>query len=299
MSDKYDSSNSSVYRYIDRFSPEYPAKLQAIKDPPSGIYVKGILPDNARPSVAIVGSRICSQYGRLAAEEFGKTLAQNGVQIISGLARGIDSIAQSAACSAGGMSFGVLGCGINIIYPSQNRHIFSQVEEAGGIISEVAPDAPPLPQHFASRNRIISALADIVLVIEAKAKSGTGITVSRALEQGKDIYALPGRIHDVCSEGCNQLIAQGAGIATSPETILNALGLSSKASSQNSLFNSTPTLDRLEAQVFAALDFYPKYIITLSKELRIPLPELTNILFHLQLRKLAKEESHNYYIRTH
>lgn len=299
MSDKYDNSDIQVYRYIDRFSAEYPKKLQEIKNAPAGIYIKGNLPDENQKTVAIVGSRICSQYGRIAAEQFGQVLAQNGVQIISGLARGIDCIAQKAACEAGGSSFGVLGCGINVIYPVQNKNIYSLVESRGGLISEVSPDAPPLRQHFASRNRIISALADIVLVIEAKEKSGTNITVNHALEQGKDIYALPGRITDICSEGCNHLIAQGAGIATSPAAILNALGIYPPSSEPISGLTANQQLERLEKTVYEALDFYPQYIVTLSKNLKLPLPELTNILFHLQMKQLVKEEGHNYYIRTH
>lgn len=299
MSDKYDNSPTQVYRYIDRFSAEYPKRLHDIKNAPAGIYVKGNLPDETQKTVAIVGSRICSQYGRLAAEKFGQVLAQNGVQIISGLARGIDCIAQKAACDAGGASFGVLGCGINIVYPAQNKKIYSQVEKNGGLISEVAPDAAPLRQHFASRNRIISALSDIVLVIEAKEKSGTKITVNHALEQGKDIYALPGRITDLCSEGCNQLISQGAGIATSPDAILNALGIYPASALEKAFQTNEVPLERLEKTVYMALDFYPKYIVTLSKDLSLPLPELTNILFHLQMKQLVKEEGHNYYIRTH
>lgn len=129
------------FRYIDRFSSEYPDKLQMIKNPPAGIYVKGRLPDQTRPSVAIVGSRICSQYGRLAASEFGFELARHGVQIISGMARGIDGIAQGSACDANGSTFGVLGCGINKVYPKQNRALYDKVLINGGIISEVAPDA--------------------------------------------------------------------------------------------------------------------------------------------------------------
>jgi len=295
MSDSFSKSIQSEYRYVDRFSEEYPDKLNFIKDPPAGIYVKGDLPISSVPSVAIVGSRICSQYGRLAAEEFGKALALHNVQVISGLARGIDSLSQKAACLAGGKSFGILGCGVNVVYPAQNKSIYELVETNGGLISEYAPDEPPLKAYFASRNRIISALADIVLVIEAKEKSGTQITVSRALEQGKDIYALPGRIHDLCSEGCNTLIAQGAGIATSPEVILNALGIYSNTPS----FISTPKdacLERLEQTVYSVLDFYPKTVSQIAEQTRLPIPELLNILFHLQLKGIAKEEGRsNFY----
>lgn len=296
MSDSYSFNDLKDYQYIDRFHRDYPEKLQYIKDPPAGIYVKGQLPDPNKPSVAIVGSRIYSSYGRLCATEFGKYLAQNGVQVISGLARGIDAIAQNAACEANGSSFGVLGCGINIIYPAQNKDIYSRILAKGGLISEFSPDAPPIGRQFAIRNRIISALADIVLVIEAKEKSGTEITVNRALEQGKDIFALPGRIHDICSAGCNRLISQGAGIATSPQVILDALGITPSSTVLKSI-SSSPLLDTLEKKVYDKLDFYPTPLDVISTATHLLIPELLNILFHLQMKGLIKEEGRHNYVK--
>lgn len=300
MSDKFLCENAYPYRYIDRFNTEYPARLSDIKDPPAGIYVKGALPDPAAPSVAIVGSRICSQYGRLAAEDFGYKLAEHGVQIISGLARGIDGISQNAACRAGGRSFGVLGCGINVIYPAQNSRIYTDLLTAGGgLISEVSPDAPPIGKQFASRNRIISALADIVLVIEAKERSGTQITVSRALEQGRDVYALPGRIYDICSQGCNKLITQGAGIASSVDTILDALSLKYSISDRSDTSPEVPVgLDDLERRVYELLDYYPTDLDSLSSSARLMPGELYTILFHLQMKGYVSCPSQGFYIRT-
>ncbi len=306
MSDAFFSlGTSGDYRYVDRFSKEYPDKLQMIKDPPAGIYVRGKLPDPEIPTVAIVGSRICSQYGRLAAEEFGRELAQAGVQVVSGLARGIDGISQSAACEAGGKSFGVLGCGVNVVYPLQNRDIYEQVLERGGLISEVAPDAPPIGKQFASRNRIISALSDLVLVIEAKERSGTGITVAKALEQGKDVFALPGRIHDICSAGCNRLIAQGAGIATGPESILEALGMTGgNPGNQDKMEERFGTgrrpagMEDIEWKVYRHLDYYPVSANELAEVTRLGAPELANVLFHLQMRGFAAEEGRGQYVRT-
>lgn len=303
MSDRFIENKSQKYRFIDRFSKEYPKKLQEIKNPPAGIYVKGRLPEENRPVVAIVGSRVCSQYGRLVAEEFGRELAKCGVQIVSGLARGIDGIAQNAACNAGGSSFGVLGCGINVIYPVQNKKIYEAILERGGLISEVSPDAAPLKQHFASRNRIISALADIVLVVEAKEKSGTKITVARALEQGKDIFAVPGRIFDICSAGCNTLISQGAGIANSPGAVidaLRALGFSIKDTCEYITKQDSEgymQLEALEKRVFNAVDYYPTSIEHIAKITKIPIPELLNIIFHLQMKGLLKEEGSQCYLR--
>lgn len=295
MSDNFIVTGSSPYYFVDRFSAEYPDKLQQITDPPTGIYVKGRLPNPDIPSVAIVGSRICSQYGRLCAEKFGRELAENGIQVISGLARGIDGISQHHCAINGGHTFGVLGCGINVVYPSQNRFIYEEIlSNDGGLISETAPDAPPIGRQFASRNRIISALADLVLVIEAKERSGTQITVRKALEQGKDIFAIPGRINDICSAGCNQLISEGAGIATDTNTILDALGIKSKSCESS----TKDSLDKIERKIYDALDMYPIGLEQLSIRVKIPIPELLNILFHLQLKGYIKESTPGYYVHN-
>ena len=181
------------------------------------------MPADEKPTVAIVGARMCSEYGRAAAKEFGSKLAESGIQIISGLAMGIDGISQRAAIDAGADSFGVLGCGVDVCYPKSNQDLYERLLKQGGVLSEFLPGTPPKAQHFPARNRIISGLSDLVLVIEAKEKSGTGITVDMALEQGREVYALPGRITDALSKGCHKLIKQGAGIATSPEDIIAAL----------------------------------------------------------------------------
>lgn len=294
MHSQSDALKECGCRYIDRFSPLYPPKLQDISSPPAGIYVKGSLPDPNKPSVAIVGSRICSQYGRLMAQEFGRGLGEQGIQVISGLARGIDGISQEACTDAGGTSFGVLGCGVNVVYPSQNKKIYEKVLlKGGGLISEVSPDAPPIGSQFAARNRIISALVDVVLVIEAKEKSGTGITVSKALEQGKDIYAVPGRITDICSQGCNKLISQGAGIAVSVDTILEIFG--KKTSDKVECFSDKKSLERLEKRVYEAMDFYPKNLDEICSLVKIPSNELSVVLFHLQMKGYIREIGRGYY----
>ena len=260
------------------------------------------------PTVAIIGSRLCSQYGRLSAQQFGQGLALAGVQIVSGMARGIDGIAQNAAAAAGGASFGVLGCGVNVVYPAQNREIYKNVLERGGLISEFPPDTPPRPPYFAERNRIISGLCDLLLVIEAGARSGTKITVRNALEQGRDIYALPGRINDPCSEGCNELISQGAGIALGVTAILEALGIYAKAGSKTDPPGdkpaltgpalSGPPLSGPEKKVYEALDFYPCACDSLAQKSGLDIRALTDVLFTLTLKGLAKEVCKNHYIRV-
>lgn len=210
-------------RFVYCAEEAYPHRLKDIADYPFGLFYIGSLPREDRPTVSIIGARECSEYGRKTAELFGKTLGSKGVQIISGMARGIDGISQSAALNVGGNSYGIVGCGVDICYPKENEKLYNKLKINGGILSEYLPGTEPKANLFPARNRIISALADILLVVEARMKSGTYITVCQALEQGREIYAVPGRITDGLSDGCNRLIRDGAGIATSPEDILETL----------------------------------------------------------------------------
>ncbi len=201
----------------------FPKKLRNIGDMPFGIFVQGKLSEENRPCIAIVGTRRCSNYGAEMARVFAAELSRAGVGIISGLAAGIDSIAQGACLEAGGYTLGVLGSGIGVPYPKENWELYQKVKECGGILSEYSPGTAGLRHHFPMRNRLISGLADGILVVEARAKSGTLITVDRALEQGKDVYALPGRVTDGNSVGCNHLIKQGARLVTEPKEIIEEL----------------------------------------------------------------------------
>ncbi len=210
-------------RFVSRIDPEFPEKLKNIPGAPFAIYVKGALPNPEIPSVSIVGARMCSEYGRYMARQFGRGLALAGVQVISGMARGIDGIAQGAAIEAGGKSFGIMGCGVDICYPPENKVIYDALLKTGGAISEYPPGMEPQARFFPMRNRIISALSDVLLVVEARQKSGTSITVDTALEQGREVLAVPGRVTDRLSDGCNYLISQGAGVAISVEDVLDRL----------------------------------------------------------------------------
>jgi len=203
-------------------------RLRFLPDPPFGIYCRGPLlppgpppiPGLESPAAAVIGARLASGYGREQARRFSYRMASRGITIISGMARGIDGIAQTAALDAGGRSYAVLGCGVDICYPEENRSLYDRLLQQSGILSEYPPGTPPEARLFPLRNRIISGLADAVLVIEARKKSGTLITVDMALEQGRDVFALPGRVSDSLSDGCNRLIRQGAAPATCPEDLL-------------------------------------------------------------------------------
>lgn len=210
-------------KFIPYTSWEYPMKLKYISNPPACLYVKGNLPAEDKPAVAIIGARACSEYGKKVAEHFGKQLGSYGVQVISGMAKGIDGISQRGAIMGGGSTFGILGCGVDICYPPENQELYNDIIENGGLISEYPVGTQAQSAFFPQRNRIISGLADILLVIEARKRSGTYITVTQALEQGKEVFVVPGRITDALSEGCNFLLSQGAGVAINPEVIIEEL----------------------------------------------------------------------------
>ena len=222
---EYEKLQTNGILFYPEYHPHYPVKLLSIPARPFGIFVKGKLPDIRQRSLAIVGARDCSEYGQYVARHFAEKMSQNGVAVISGLARGIDGIAQRAAMEAGGESFGVLGCGVDICYPKSNEKLYRMCMERGGILSTYLPGTPPTPNLFPPRNRIISGLSDGILIIEAREKSGTIITADLALEQGKDVFVIPGRVTDRLSDGCNSLIRQGASLIQSPEQLLEELNI--------------------------------------------------------------------------
>ncbi|MBO4809236.1 MAG: DNA-processing protein DprA [Lachnospiraceae bacterium] len=262
-------------RILPLCSPEYPKKLKNIPGPPAYLFVDGLLPQADKKYVAIIGTRVASSYGRKAAEYFGFELARRGIGIISGMARGIDGLAQRAAIRAGGQSFGILGCGVDICYPLQNRDLYDSLKEKGGLISPFAPGTKPQPYLFPERNRIISGLSDAVLVAEARLKSGSKITVDFALEQGRDVFAVPGRITDPMSTGTNDLIKQGASIADSVDTVLEALleedfarGLTPAERTERALEMLRDELPHEQFEIVSVLDDMPKSLDDIYKEAR-------------------------------
>ena len=283
----------------------YPEKLLGLNDPPAALYVRGSLPDEHNPAVAVIGTRKCSGYGSSMAKQLGAKLAEHGISVISGMARGIDGIGQRAVCEASGKTFAILGCGVDIIYPPENERLYGQIIRSGGIISEYCPGTEPKAGQFPARNRIISGLSDAVVIVEAKEKSGTMITVDMALEQGREVYALPGRLVDGLSHGCNRLIKQGAGIIVSLDEFVidiiesHKLKLSNEVKelqknekksggvkSTDEKVNHTFTED--EKQVYACLDHIPcsfEQIQVLNP--KIPYEKLLKILITFCLKGIA------------
>lgn len=219
----YEGLEKAGISFLPCYHPAYPKRLLHIPDSPFGIYVKGETPKDCERSVAIVGARNCSAYGRYVAEAFAREFAEAGVAVVSGMARGIDGVAQGSALAAGGRTYAVLGCGADICYPACHAGLYEKICNSGGVLSTYPPGTQPSPGRFPPRNRIISGLSDAVLVVEARQKSGTLITVDMALEQGREVYAVPGRVTDRLSDGCNRLLVQGAGAALSPAQVLKEL----------------------------------------------------------------------------
>ncbi len=219
----FENAIKNDIKWTSLLREDYPKKLYNLLDPPTFLFYKGHLPFEFLPSVAVIGARECSEYGEQAAIKIASELAARGVQIISGMARGIDGIAQKTAIDFKGNTYGILGCGPDVIYPRENNWLYWKIIGHGGILSEYGPGVKPEKFRFPARNRIISGISDLVLVVEARKKSGTCITVTQALEQGKEVFAVPGRINDELSEGCNELLYSGAGVACDASVIIDSL----------------------------------------------------------------------------
>ena len=214
-------------RWLGRSDPGYPPLLAAIHDPPPGLFVRGggALELLSRTAVAVVGARSCSPYGSQVARTCARELAAAGLAVISGLARGVDGEAHRGALESGGDTLAVLGCGVDRDYPASHRELAARICERGLIVSEYAPGVEPAPWRFPARNRIVAGLARVTVVVEARERSGALITADFALEQGREVFAVPGEITSALSAGTNALLGLGATPYTSPRDVLDALGL--------------------------------------------------------------------------
>lgn len=274
----------------------YPKRLKRIADAPLGLYVKGCLPEQEQRTVAIVGARMCSEYGRAAAKELGRQLAYRGVCVVSGMARGIDAAGHTGALEAGGATCAVLGCGVDVCYPESNQKLYADILDRGCILSEYPMGTQPRPALFPQRNRIISGMSEVVVVVEAKMRSGSLITADFALEQGREIYAVPGRIFDSLSAGCNNLIRQGAGIILNMEDFLKELDLCRTTEGVQETFEKL-LLEKEERLVYSCLSLRPKSMEELLGETCMALPELAGVLACLQQKGFITETFKNCYIR--
>ena len=307
----------SAIRYDES---RYPKRLLDLSDRPYVLFVQGRLPKEDAPSVAIVGSRRASDYGQSIASYFSGELARAGVTVVSGLAMGIDGLSHQAALPYGGRTVGILGSGIGVPYPKENWRLYQEMREQACILSEHGPEVPALKQNFPHRNRLIAAMSDGILVIEAAERSGTLITVDRGLEQGKEIYAIPGRIGDRNSQGCLNLIKQGARLVTSPKEILSDLAAFYPAFARYSTYSSQISFDlsndeaeteklsknsendklglaEEEKVVYDLCRLDAKHFDLLLEESGLSVGKLSEVLYSLQNLGVVRQSIPNYYCR--
>ena len=273
---------------------EYPAVLRNIFIPPEELFINGeILPrdDNA---IAIVGTRRATRYGLEEAKKLSYDLALKGITIVSGMASGIDTAAHKGALAAGGRTIAVLGSGHNNIYPPENKKLYDEIAKNGAVITEYPPDTCPRPMNFPKRNRIISGLSKGVVVVEAPQKSGALITANFALNQGKEVFAMPGNINSTRSNGTNALIQEGAKLVRNINDILEELKHVMPVSAepvQDRSHDKEPPLKNLsfeEKTIFGILDYEPKSRDEILQTIHLPVQQLSKALLGLELKKLIK-----------
>jgi len=284
-------------RIITFNDPSYPARLKEIPDPPLILYVKGHIPQNE--AIAIVGTRRPTPYGRKVAEYFSEALARRGLTIVSGMARGIDGIAHKKALESGGTSVGVLGCGIDMVYPGEHRDLFKNIINKGAIISEFPPGTPPERYNFPRRNRIISGISWGTLVIEAAEGSGSLITARFALEQGREVFAVPGNINSKMSYGTNKLIKEGAKLVEDIQDIMEEHMPVLTHTRKHDIQNSPKVfLTEKEQLIYGLLSLEPLHIDIIRQKSGLLLQEVLNILMNLELKGLIEKVPGNRYIRA-
>ncbi len=265
----------------------YPRRLKEIDQPPPVLYVRGSLLPEDEWAVAVVGTRRVTPYGRQMAEEIATALSQNGVTIISGLARGVDSIAHQAAVNTGGRTLAVLGNGVDLIYPPENKRLAEQMMQQGALVSDYALGTKPDGVNFPPRNRIISGLSLAVIVVEAGETSGALITASFAAEQGRDVFAVPGNINAPQSEGTNRLIRDGAQPLLNPQDVLEALNLT-MVTEHRAVRTVLPN-DPIEARLYQLLSQQPKHVDEIRRQAELPIETVSATLVMMELKGMVRQ----------
>ena len=281
---------------ITLWDTEYPHQLRQIPDPPALLYGCGVLPEE--PYLAIVGARYPTDVGRIFTEKIAEQVAEAGVVISSGLARGIDTAAHRGVLNGVGKTVAVLGCGLDQVYPRENKSLYQKIIEQGALLSEYAPGTEPLPGHFPGRNRIISGLSKATLVVEAARNSGSLITAEFALEQGREVMAVPGGIDRKTSYGPNLLIKQGAHPVTEASEVLEILGMTGGGRERASNHQKTDyNLSEPASNLLSKLDLNPRHSDELAGESGLTPMELSAILLLLELQDYAEKLPGGRYIR--
>jgi DNA processing protein len=277
--------------------PSYPTLLKEIPTPPLLLFHRGKLPTPQDTCVAIVGTRLPTPYGKTIAYEFAAALSRTGVLVVSGLAIGIDTVAHTAAVETHGRTIAVLGCGLDIPYPSQNRLLMEHIVETGGaVLSEFPLGVPPQKFHFPLRNRIIAGLCRATLVVEGKMTSGALITAREALDQNREVFAIPGDITRAEAQGPNSLVRAGAHVALTAEDLLADLELSGILAPEHPRARGAPS-DPREAQLLASLDKAPRSVDDVVHTLALPTAEVLAMLTTLELKQLVRDVGGGMYVR--
>ncbi len=265
----------------------YPPRLKEIDQPPPVLYIRGELKPEDNWAVAVVGTRRVSAYGRQVAEDLGSFLASNGVTVVSGLARGVDAIAHQAALEAGGRTLAVLGCGVDKIYPPEHGQLAGKVVGNGALISDYPLGTPPDASNFPPRNRIISGLSMATVVVEAGETSGALITAQFAIDQGREVFAVPGNILAPQSRGTNKLIAQGAHPMLSVGDLLDVLNLTRVT--EQRLVRKVLPVDEIESKLMGVLTHEPLQMDEITIQTGLPIERVSATLVMLELKGLVRQ----------
>ncbi len=268
-------------------SPSYPHLLRNIENSPPVLYVRGHIDPEAEWAIAIVGTRRASDYGRSVARRLSTDLAQNQVTVVSGLARGIDTAGHRAALDAGGQTIAVLGCGIDHVYPPENRSLAAQIAEQGALVTEYPLGTPPESSNFPPRNRIISGLTLGTIVVEAGKRSGALITAAYALDQGRDVFAVPGNIYNRGSKGTNQLIRDGAHPVTDVRDVLESLNLNMLSDHQAA--REILPANELEGKLLQYVSAEPTHVDQISQESELPVATISSALALMELKGMVRQ----------
>ncbi len=264
----------------------YPDNLKKIYDPPPFLYIMGELRKEDNRAIAIVGSRKATTYGRLMAERISKDLVSQGITVVSGMARGIDTFSHQGALSAGGRTIAVLGCGIDIVYPSENKNLRDRIMESGAVLTEFPFSTQPEGVNFPSRNRIISGLSLGVVIIEAASDSGSLITASNALDQGREVFAVPGNITSKFSQGTNKLIKRGAKLVEDADDIIEEILPQIERKKKD---KTIPVLTSEEEVIYKLLSYEPKHIDTISREGRLTSNKALSLLLEMEIKGVIRQ----------
>lgn len=287
------------FQLLSLYDPSYPALLKAIEDPPPVLFVRGSLQPSDDRAVAVVGSRRSSAYGRLVAEDLSRQLVAYGLTVVSGLAPGIDTAAHQGALRAAGRTLAVLGCGLDVCYPRENQALAEAIAERGALVSEFPLGTPPEAWRFPARNRIISGLSRAVVVIEAPLNSGALITADFALEQGREVLAVPGNVNNWRHAGCHRLIKEGARLVEEARDVLEALGLSFPLSpNEGSETPLPPSLEPSERGILQVLGRQQKHIDQICREAALPPAQVNSTLVLLELKGLVRRLPGNLFMRS-